>query len=111
MDGKSGAIFRRRPYHTVLESTALRRFEHGFTAEDIAPSLIAHGTMTMIVDRLPPATRPFIARNYLPGTADVSMAGKMLAGREVDVTLAGTYTVTDGSSEVPVVIDGQPAAS
>lgn len=111
MDAKSGAIFRPRPYHTVLESIALQRFERGLKAEDIVPALVAHRTMTVIVDRLPPATRAFIAQNYLSGTANVFMAGKQLVGRDFDVTLAGTYTVTDGASEVAVVIDGRPAAS
>ncbi|MDY1549861.1 ArnT family glycosyltransferase [Luteibacter sahnii] len=115
MDAKSGAIFRRRPYYTVLESIALRRFRHGLQAEDIAPALVAQHTMTVIEDRLPPATHVFVAQNYLPGMANVFMAGKTVpegrAARGVDIVLAGNYTVTDGAREVPVSIDGGPASS
>ncbi|HVI56021.1 MAG TPA: hypothetical protein VM621_13340 [Luteibacter sp.] len=115
MDAKSGAIFRQRPYPTVLEALARRRFAHELATDDIAMSLVERRTMTVIVGGLPPATKAFVAQNYLPGTGNVSMAGKMLPGRghrrAFEIALPGNYTVADGTVEVPVSIDGGPSAS
>lgn len=115
MDAKSGAIFRQRPYYPVIESIALRRLKHGLMRDDIAASLISHHTMVVIDERLPPATHDFVSHNYLPGTAGVEMAGRMLPGpdatRSFSIALPGSYVVSDGVREVPVTMDGQRVAS
>lgn len=115
MDAKSGAIFRARPYYPVIESLALRRLRRGLMPDTIPSALIAHRTMVVIPDRLPPAVQTFVRRNYLPGPADVYMAGMRLppgAGiHSFAIAIAGVYTLTDGTVPVASSIDGGPPAA
>ena len=112
MDAKSGAIFRPRPYEVVLESLALRRLRSGLMLDTITSALVAHHTMVVIPDRLPPTDLAFVRRNYLPGPMDVYVAGKMLpAGTHpFAIEVPGQYTLTDGSRSVATGIDGSAPA-
>ncbi|NUO74291.1 MAG: hypothetical protein HOQ10_16475 [Frateuria sp.] len=112
MDAKSGAIFRPRPYYPVMESLALRRLRYGRMADTIPGALVAHRTMVVIPDRLPPADRLFVARNYLLGPAGVYVAGKTLpAGSQpFAIAVPGQYTLSDGARPLAVGIDGNRPA-
>lgn len=109
MDAKSGAVFRPRPYYPVMESLALRRLRHGTMRDTITDALVARHTMVVIPDRLPPADLAFVRRNYLPGPADVYMAGKRLPPRTQAFAIAvpGQYISSDGRRPVAVGIDGK----
>lgn len=115
MDAKSGAIFRARPYYPVIESLALRRLRRGLMPDTIPAALIAHRTMLVIPDRLPPPVLEFVRRNYLAGPADVYMAGMVVpprAGtRSFAIALPGDYVLSDGSTPVAASIDGGPPAA
>ena len=115
MDAKSGAIFRPRPYYPVIESLALRRLRRGLMPDTIPAALIAHRTMVVIPDRLPPPVLTFVRHNYLPGPADVYMAGMLLPPearmRPFVIALPGVYTLSDGVAQVALGIDGRPPAA
>jgi hypothetical protein len=108
MDAKSGAVFRPRPYYPVMESLALRRIRSGRMPDTISRALVAHRTMVVIPDRLPPADRTFVKRNYLPGPADVYVAGKTLptGTHPFAIAVPGQYTLSDGRRPVAASIDG-----
>ncbi|HEV2621927.1 MAG TPA: glycosyltransferase family 39 protein [Frateuria sp.] len=112
MDAKSGAVFRPRPYYPVMESLALRRLRHGKMPDTIAQALVAHRTMVVVPDRLPPADLAFVKRNYLPGPADVYVAGKSLpAGAQpFAIAVPGRYTLSDGRHPIAMGIDGSRPA-
>lgn len=112
MDAKSGAIFRPRPYYPVIESLALRRLRAGLMRDTIAGALVAHRTMVVIPDRLPAADLAFVRRNYLPGPADVYMAGEVLpaGAHRFAIALAGRYILSNGNRPVAAGIDGHPLA-
>ena len=113
MDAKSGAIFRPRPYYPVIESLALRRLRVGLMGDTIAGALVAHRTMVVIPDRVPADDLAFVRRNYLPGPADVYMAGQVLpaGAQRFDIAVPGPYILSDGTRPVAAGIDGQPPAS
>ena len=110
MDAKSGAIFRPRPYYPVIESLALRRLRWHRMDDTIPAALIAHRTMVVIPDRLPPADLAFVRRNYLPGPAGVHIGGLRLPSgtTSFEIAVPGEYTASDGTHPVAVSIDGQP---
>ncbi|MEI7037455.1 hypothetical protein [Fulvimonas yonginensis] len=114
MDAKSGAIFRPRPYYPVLESIELRRLKHGLVPDTIAHALVSHDTKVVVPERLPPADRAFVARNYLAGTAGIYMAGMVLpAGTDprISIELPGAYALSDGTHLVQARMDGGPPAT
>ncbi|HET6803945.1 MAG TPA: glycosyltransferase family 39 protein [Frateuria sp.] len=115
MDAKSGAIFRPRPYYPVLESLELRRLEHGLAPDRIAAALVAHDTKVLIPERLPLPDQAFAARNYLPGTAGVYMAGMWLPAsgtrHRITIRLPGVYALSDGVHPRQGSVDGGVPAS
>lgn len=113
MDAKSGAIFRQRPYDPVLESLALRRLRSGRMPDTIPAALVAHRTMVVIPDRLPPRDLGFVEHNYLRGPADVYVAGKALRGgtHPFAIAVPGRYTLSDGNHPVAAAVDGDPPAT
>lgn len=111
MDPKGDSIFRPRPYYYVLETITERRLALGLLPDAIADDMVRTRTMVAIDCRLPPRSRAFVERNYLPVADDVRVAGLRLppatgAPRRFTLELPGTYAAVGANGVVAAGIDG-----
>lgn len=111
MDPKGASIFRPRPYYYVLETITERRLALGLLPDAIADDMVRTRTMVAIDCRLPPRSRAFVERNYLPVDGNVRVAGLRLppatgAPRRFTLELPGTYAAVDANGVVAARVDG-----
>lgn len=109
MDAKGDSIFRRRPYYYVLETITERRLALGLLPDTIADDLVRTRTMVVVDCRLPPRSRAFVERNYLPVSGDVRVAGLRLApgvSHRFVLAVPGVYAAVDAQGVVAAAVDG-----
>ncbi|HEX7112836.1 MAG TPA: hypothetical protein VF216_10350 [Mizugakiibacter sp.] len=109
MDPKGDSIFRRRPYYYALETITERRLARGLLPDTIAGDLVRTRTMVVVDCRLPPRSRAFVERNYLPVSGDVRVAGLRLApgaSHRFVLAVPGVYAAVDAQGMVAAAVDG-----
>lgn len=114
MDAKGETIYRRRPFHYVLERMTLWRLHHGLTEDNIISRLIETRTPLALTHRMPMETRQFIHANYVPVAYRVWVLGKELpisssrtpqpAG--FDVIIPARYVLASSDGLVNGTLDG-----
>jgi hypothetical protein len=85
MDSKGETIYRRRPFHYVLESRTFQRLHRKLIIDDIADSLVRTRTPLATLKRMPPHARAFIRENYIPIAYRLRVAGKVVRDHAVSV--------------------------
>lgn len=113
MDAKSGAIFRQRPFHFVLENVTRTRMERGLIADDIVERLISTRTCVASDERLLGKDRAFVMANYLPFARKMRIAGQHLdldpvSGRaKFDIEIPAPYVIITPHGPAAGMLDGK----
>ena len=117
MDVKGGAIFRRRPIYTAIETIAEERYRRGLLVDDIPERLAATGTAVVMQDDVapfPPRAWAFMRAHYLPMGAlrvlgqylDPSVSG--VPERTFLVAVPQVYALFGAGGPARGTLDGQP---
>jgi LmbE family N-acetylglucosaminyl deacetylase len=119
MDPKGGAVFRRRPIYTAIETIAEERYRQGLLVDDIPERLVATGTPVVMQDD--PAPYPargwaFMQEHYLP-LGGLRVLGQYLdpSGstpdeRTFEVDVPQAYAIYGEGGAARGALDGRPWA-
>jgi len=112
MDLKGESIFRVRPSYLVLEGITNAKLRMGLLRDSIADSLVRSATHVVVNEKLPPHTRRFVDRYYVPW-GSVYVAGVRLPQLRGDgsatpftIGVPGPYVVISEHGMVRAMIDG-----
>jgi len=112
MDLKGETVFRPRPYYFVLEAVTNLKLRIGALRDTIADTLVRSRTYVVAgVAFLPPVTRAFVMRYYVPWGV-VRVAGARLSplrdglGVTFDIGVPGPYVVFGDHGVLRATIDG-----
>lgn len=110
MDSTYETVFRPRPYYFAIEAITNMKLRLGIIHDRIAEALVATATHVVISERLPPAARRFVAKNYLSwGAVHVSGARVPPDANEFTIAIPGRYVVLGGQRVVAARIDNVPS--
>ena len=116
MDGKSGAIFRRRPFYYALESVTRDRMSRNLIKDEIIADLLTTNTCMASDERLEGLDLAFVRANYLPFEYKMRIAGQHLkpdavTGRAAfEIHIVTTYAIVTPAGPAVGTLDGQPYA-
>jgi Dolichyl-phosphate-mannose-protein mannosyltransferase len=118
IDQKGETVFRPRAFFYVAEPVTRTRIAMGLIKDDTAERVVATGAAVAVGDsrNFSSGTRAFLDAHYVNAGA-IRVLGGVL-GRNVaaqkplpfQIIIPGAYSISDGRSAIPGVLDGTPSA-